>query len=295
MTHDREPARERTLDQDIPELHDFLQPGMKILDIGCGDGDITMGVAETVRTGEIIGIDPDEETLVIANQRRPFADNIEFRVGDSHALDFADDTFDLVYSHTVVHFFLDPVSALKEQRRVTKPGGLVIVSGVREMVYSMRFPACPNWDKTREARRRLNEMRLNAFQSSGMDPIAYLQQQREDNPVYNMSYGDDHAGKKCAGWLAAAGLVDIQIRVKPERIQYSGSEFMEPSDWDLLPVDVPKSPWERQIAQDINVMIGEDLLDATTVTAARQEAASWYSDPHAFFCNILVFAVGRVP
>ncbi len=69
-------------------------------------------------------------------------------VGDSHALDFADGTWDLVYSHTVVHFFLDPVSALKEQRRVTKPGGLVIVSGVREMVYSMRFPACPNWDKT---------------------------------------------------------------------------------------------------------------------------------------------------
>ncbi len=133
MTHDREPARKQTLDQDIPELHDFLQTGMKILDNGCGDGDITMGVAETVRTGEIIGIDPDEETLVIANQQRPFADNIKFRVGDSHALDFADDTFDLVYSHTVVHFFLDPVSALKEQRRVTKPGGLVIISGVREM------------------------------------------------------------------------------------------------------------------------------------------------------------------
>ena len=33
MTHGREPARERTLDQDIPELHDFLQPGMKILDL----------------------------------------------------------------------------------------------------------------------------------------------------------------------------------------------------------------------------------------------------------------------
>ncbi len=153
----------------------------------------------------------------------------------------------------------------------------------------------PKLGQNREARRRLNEMRLKAFQSSGMDPITSFQRQREDNPVYNMSYADDHAGKKCAGWLAAAGLVDIQIRVKPEQIQYSGSEFMEPSDWDLLPVDVPKSPWERQIAQDINVMIGEDLLDATTVKAAREEAASWYSDPHAFFCNILVFAVGRVP
>lgn len=49
----------------------------------------------------------------------------DFKVGDAYALDFPDHAFDIVHSHAVLHHLADTVSALREWRRVTKPGGIV--------------------------------------------------------------------------------------------------------------------------------------------------------------------------
>ncbi len=51
--------------------------------------------------------------------------NVEFSVGDLYALDTDDDEFDVVHAHQVVHLFADPVGALRQLKRVCKPGGLV--------------------------------------------------------------------------------------------------------------------------------------------------------------------------
>ncbi len=161
---------ERTLDRDIPELKKYLRQGLKVLDIGCGPGTITLGVAAAVEPGQVVGIDPSEEYLAEAREwaaEVEHAGNITFMVGDSHSLDFPDNTFDIVYSHTALHFFLDPVGALKEQKRVAKGGGWLIASGVRDEMASPRHPACPNWYQVWQAIERYQQSQLKMFQSSG--------------------------------------------------------------------------------------------------------------------------------
>ena len=145
---------ERTLESEIPQLESFLKSGMKVLDVGCGPGTITLGVAEAVNPGTVVGIDPRSDFVDMGRKRGALSKhpgNISFQVGDSHRLDFPDETFDVVYSNTVIHFFLDPVLALKEQKRVTKKGGWVIASGVRDWGgVTVNLPS-PNWEKVLEA------------------------------------------------------------------------------------------------------------------------------------------------
>ncbi|GAJ13721.1 unnamed protein product, partial [marine sediment metagenome] len=179
MNKMQEPPSKRTLDADIPELKPFLKPGAKVLDVGCGTGTITLGVAEAVKPGEVVGIDPGEDRIEVARDwaaQVAHPGNITFQVGDSHHLDFPDNTFDVVYSHTVMHFFLDPVMGLKEQKRVAKKGGWVIASGVRDMII-LRHPSCPHWDKVYEAYRRYWVARLEEYRASGKAPLAFLEEQ----------------------------------------------------------------------------------------------------------------------
>lgn len=283
---------ERTLEEDVPELKEFLKPGMKVLDIGCNCGSITEDVANVVRPGEVVGLDPDEQALSQAREiHQP--DNIEYVLGDSHRLNFPDNTFDLVYSHTVVHFFLDPVAALKEQKRVTKPGGWVIISGVRDLFAAIRHPACPNWDRMWNARNRRKEIKIKDFQNSDLNPEEYLEQQKKHNPTC-MNVGHRDAGRKCTGWMVDAGLKDFRVKVKAERVQYLGSKYFEPNLWDHLPRDDDNTPFERQVKLQNAELVNAGLIDGETLDKARQELDAWYKDPHAFNFNILIFVAGKV-
>ncbi len=295
MNKMQEPPNPRTLDEDIPELKPFLKPGAKVLDVGCGFGTITLGVAEAVKPGEVVGIDPGAKRVEIAREwaaQVTHPDNISFQVGDSHRLDFQDNTFDVVYSHTVMDFFLDPVMGLKEQKRVAKKGGWVIASGVRDMI-SLRHPHCPNWDKVYEAYRRYWVARLEEYRASGKAPLAFLEEQYKINPYY-IFYDDMHAGRKCVEWFHKAGFVDVRIEVQPRRVKYQGSEGMEPNIFDLLVLDEPESESERQLVSDHRRMIAMGLLDEETLEGAKEEVRAWYKDPAAFQFWPEVFAAGRV-
>ena len=57
-------------------------------------------------------------------------ENVEFRVGDAYALEFADAAFDVVHAHQVLQHLARPIDALREFRRVLKPGGLLAVRDV---------------------------------------------------------------------------------------------------------------------------------------------------------------------
>ena len=104
-----------------------LLPHMKILDIGCGPGTITADLAALVPDGYVIGLENAPEIL---DQARSTAakrgvKNIEFVVGDVNALDYPDDSFDVVHAHQVLQHVGDPIQALREMHCVTKPGGFV--------------------------------------------------------------------------------------------------------------------------------------------------------------------------
>ncbi|PYI03933.1 S-adenosyl-L-methionine-dependent methyltransferase [Aspergillus sclerotiicarbonarius CBS 121057] len=110
-----------------------IEPDMKILDIGCGPGSITLDLATLVPQGTIIGIDCNETAINSAREltKKRGVDNATFQVANVLDLPFEDETFDIVCAHQVlIHLPNESsktgaVEGLKEMRRVCKPGGLV--------------------------------------------------------------------------------------------------------------------------------------------------------------------------
>jgi ubiquinone/menaquinone biosynthesis C-methylase UbiE len=106
-----------------------LTPGMKILDIGCGPGTITVDLASYIPQGHITGLERVGDVLTQARAlaKEKEVTNIDFVVGDANALDYPDGTFDVVVCHQVLQHVQDPVGILKEMKRVAKVGGIVAV------------------------------------------------------------------------------------------------------------------------------------------------------------------------
>ena len=134
--------------RDAVQVADFLVPrlseGMSLLDCGCGPGPLTLGFAELVAPGRVVGIDIEPTMIDQANQLKSDGgpDNLEFQVGDIYDLSFEDGEFDVVFSSAVIEHLSDPVSALREVLRVTKPGG---IGAVIRTDWSFPFivPECP--------------------------------------------------------------------------------------------------------------------------------------------------------
>lgn len=97
-------------------------PGTRLLDAGCGAGMAAQRAAGLGAT--VAGIDAAPLLLHIARERVPGGD---FRVGDLEDLPFPDHSFDVVTGFNAFQFAGNPVRALTEARRVTRPGGIVAV------------------------------------------------------------------------------------------------------------------------------------------------------------------------
>lgn len=96
--------------------------GARWLDIGCGTGAFTDLILKRCAPASVTGIDPSAAQVGHASKNFPAA---TFRVGDSMALPFKDDEFDIVTSALVLHFIPDRAKAFAEMKRVTKPGGMI--------------------------------------------------------------------------------------------------------------------------------------------------------------------------
>jgi ubiquinone/menaquinone biosynthesis C-methylase UbiE len=107
-----------------------LRPGDAILDVGCGSGVLDRWLARrTSRAHHIVAVDIHRELLREATalaQQEGLAGLIEFQEGNAEALPFANDTFDVTLSATVMEL-LDADRMLHELIRVTKPGGRIAV------------------------------------------------------------------------------------------------------------------------------------------------------------------------
>jgi SAM-dependent methyltransferase len=103
----------------------LLEPEMRFLDVGCGAGAITVGLAEAVR--EVVGLDASAVELERARSRGvgPWT----FVHGSVYALPFPDDSFDAALAHALLEHLSDPAAALAELRRVLRPGGVLGVAG----------------------------------------------------------------------------------------------------------------------------------------------------------------------
>ncbi len=175
--------RWRTAENSAGFLLAHLRAGQSLLDVGCGPGTITADLAGRVGDGEVVGIDLAEQ--VVAAATREFAGahpNLRFATGDVYRLDFADQSFDVVYAHQVLQHLTDPVAALGEMRRVLRADGVLAVRDADYGAFTW-YPADPVLDRWLEAYHRVTDV--------------------------NGACAD--AGRRVHAWVRRAGFADLTV------------------------------------------------------------------------------------
>ncbi|MFI5491876.1 class I SAM-dependent methyltransferase [Actinoplanes sp. NPDC051859] len=176
------PHRWRTAENSAAYLLPHLTSGARLLDVGCGPGTLTADLATHVTPGRVTALEHTGPALDLARceiARRGLT-TIDFAVGDVHALAFADATFDVVHAHQVLQHVGDPVQALREMRRVARPGGVVAVRDSDYAAFTW-FPRLPELDEW-----------LSLY-----DRIA------------RGNGGEPNAGRRLLSWAHAAGFTDV--------------------------------------------------------------------------------------
>jgi ubiquinone/menaquinone biosynthesis C-methylase UbiE len=138
LFYERVEEHRYTKEWHIPLAADFAAThGQRVLEVGCGLG--TDG-AQFAKAGAIYtGVDLTEAAVELARRRFELFDLPgTFRTADAENLDFADDSFDIVYSHGVLHHTPDTERAVREVHRVVRPGGVAKVMLYHRDSYNYR-------------------------------------------------------------------------------------------------------------------------------------------------------------
>jgi SAM-dependent methyltransferase len=132
-------AHRYTSEWHIPLAADFSSArGLKVLEIGCGLG--TDGAQFAAAGANYTGVDLTEAAVELARKRFELFDlSGKFQTADAENLDFANESFDLVYSHGVLHHTPDTAKAIREVHRVLRPGGRAIVMLYHRDSYNYRI------------------------------------------------------------------------------------------------------------------------------------------------------------
>ena len=236
----------RTAQNSAAYLLSHLRPGTRVLDVGCGPGSITLDFAKLVSPGEVIGIERSATAVQAALAATADAKivNASFVVGDAYQLDFADASFDVVHAHQVLQHLSDPPAALREMRRVCRPGGVV---AVRDADYSAMswYPA-----------------------SSGLDRWIqlYLQLARGNG-------GEPDAGRHLLAWAHQAGL----SAVEPSASMWCYATPQARAEWgQAWAARVTESEFAHQA-------IAAGLADKAELEHLARAWQEWAGDPDGWF------------
>src|SRR5699024_10646389 len=138
--------RTRTAENSAAHLLPHLERGMSLLDVGSGPGTITVDLAR--RVGPVTAVEATDDAMALTRATAEEAGvEVTCVVTDVQALDLPDDTFDVVHAHQVLQHVHDPVTALREMRRVCRPGGIVAVreSDYHGFVWAPADPLLDRW------------------------------------------------------------------------------------------------------------------------------------------------------
>jgi SAM-dependent methyltransferase len=212
----------------------FLETGMRILDVGCGPGTITLGLANAVAPGgTCVGVDLASSQVELARAAATGGGvgNVAFEVSSAYALPFPDRSFDAAFSHALFEHLARPADALAELRRVLRPGG---VAGICSSDWegAVIEPRTDDVDAALECHFRLRRR----------------------------AGGDPFAGGRLPALVEAAGFVEVRASTRHEidmpyrdfaryvgtRIAAAAAEAAEPERSELLPGVEAARRWEEQ-------------------------------------------------
>jgi SAM-dependent methyltransferase len=122
----------RTAAQQAAFFLPHLRPGMSLLDCGCGPGTITIGLAQAVAPGQVVGIDIEPNLVEHASvlSREQGISNVPFQVANVFDLPFFEGSFDTVFAGDLLQRLNQPIKAIKEMWRVLKPAGVTGISSL---------------------------------------------------------------------------------------------------------------------------------------------------------------------
>ncbi len=236
----------------LPEL----KPGMRLLDVGCGPGSITRGLAEHLAPGEVIGLDLSADTL--ADARRDAAArgiaNLHYQEGSVYDLPFPDASFDAVFAHQVLQHLREPDNAIREMLRVLRPGGLV---AFRDGYWGTSAYCPPDLGID-----RFIDVHMKTWCQNG---------------------GDPRIGRKLRALFNASQVTDLRITAS----QWCYATLSETREWgDSYAERLLTSPMGARAVERGNAS-REDL--EAMATAFR----TWATEPDAFWAFIHVAALAR--
>jgi SAM-dependent methyltransferase len=223
-----------------------LRSGQQLLDVGCGPGTITLDLAGRVAPGLVTGIDASADVIGQATDlaTQQGTGNVVFATGDVYALEFEDESFDVVHAHQVLQHLTDPVAALREMGRVLRPDGVL---GVRDSDYGAFAwaPADPMLDRWLDLYHQLT----------------------------GRNGAEADAGRYLLGWAQAAGFRDIEA-------SSSTWTFADPESrawWGGLWADrVELSAFAEQT-------VSYGLADREDLAAIAAAWRRWAEQPDGFF------------
>jgi len=188
----------RTLANSHRCLLDVLEPGMAVLDVGCGPGTLTIEIARRVRPGSVVGMDVNRQMIAAAEAASPPGDipNLVFYRGDIRESGW-DAEFDLVNAARVLQWIAQAEGAIRAMARAARPGGLVVVLDYDH--------ARAEWSRPPAAWTRFYQAFLEWRTASGLD-----------NAII----------ERVPSMCAAAGLVDIRVTPLTETVQAGAADFL---------------------------------------------------------------------
>jgi ubiquinone/menaquinone biosynthesis C-methylase UbiE len=165
----------------------YLDQSHHLLDVGCGPGTITVGLARRVASVHAIDSGASQTEIARQHAERERRQNVTFATGSCYELPYDDQSFDRVFSHALLEHLAEPIRALTEFHRVLKPGGLLGVCSP-DFGGRMLIPSSPEIEQAADA---------------------YAQ-------VQNKNGGDLNAGRKLGAYLSEAGFGDVKLQARYE-------------------------------------------------------------------------------